>query len=208
MKSTALLLGLAVAFSTSVALAKPPAPKAPQTPQAQSKSFSFSFGTGKGRLGASVVGMTEELRQYFGAPADAGLLVSKVDTDTPAAKAGVKVGDVITRVDGDVVTDTSDVGDALSDKKKGDAVTLVVVRNKRTLNLTAKLDSDADDAFDFDISIDGNQILKNMPSGQGWQWNFTWPPSGKQKGPSQEMKRFQERLKKLEKKYKSKPKTT
>jgi membrane-associated protease RseP (regulator of RpoE activity) len=208
MKSSA-LVGLALALGTSIAAAKPPVQKAPppQT-QAQSKSFSFSFGTGKGRLGTSVVTMTEELRQHFGAPADSGLLVSKVEADTPAAKAGVKVGDVITRVDGEPVTDSSDVANALSDKKKGDAVTVVVIRNKRTLTLSAKLDSDADDAFDFDISIDGNQILKNAPSGQGWQWNFTWPPGGKQQGPTPDMKRFQDRLKKLEKKYKTKPKTT
>lgn len=207
MKSRAALLGLSVALCTSLALAKPPAQKPQTQTQTQSKSFSFSFGTGKGRLGTNVVTITEELRQHFGAPADAGLLVSQVEAGTPAANAGVKVGDVITRVDGDVVTDTSDVANALSDKKKGDVVTLVVVRNKRTLNLSAKLDSDADDAFDFDISIDGNQILKKAPSGQGWQWNFTWPPAGQQKAPSPDMKRFQERLKKLEKKYKSKPTT-
>lgn len=209
MKSVA-LLGLALVLGTSLATAKPPVQKAPAPQprtQAQSKSFSFSFGTGKGRLGSSVVTMTEELRQHFGAPADAGLLVSKVEVDSPASKAGVKVGDVITRVDGEPVTDSSDIANALSDKKKGDAVTIVVVRNKRTLNLSAKLDSDADDAFDFDISIDGNQILKNAPSGQGWQWNFTWPPGQKQQGPSQDRKRFQERLKKLEKKYKSQPKS-
>jgi membrane-associated protease RseP (regulator of RpoE activity) len=212
MKSIA-LLGLVLALGTSVAAAKPPVQRAPAPPktqaQTQSKSFSFSFGTGKGRLGTSVVTMTEELRQHFGAPVDAGLLVSKVEADSPAAKAGVKVGDVLTRVDGEPVTDSSDVANALSDKKKGEAATVVVVRNKRTLTLSAKLDSDADDAFDFDISIDGNQILKKAPSGQGWQWNFTWPPGGKQQqGPTQDMKRFQDRLKKLEKKYKTKPKST
>jgi membrane-associated protease RseP (regulator of RpoE activity) len=209
MKSAA-LLAVAFALCSGVAQAKPPAAKAP--PQTQERSFSFSFGTGQGRLGAGVLALTEELRKHFGAPADAGLLVSKVEADTPAAKAGVKVGDVITRVDGDAVTDTSDVGNALSDRKRGDAVALVVVRNKRTLNLTAKLDSDTADAFDIDIAIDGNSVLKRSGSGsgQGWQWNFSWPPSGKQQGPSQQRKRFQERLKKLEKKYeqKSKPKTT
>jgi membrane-associated protease RseP (regulator of RpoE activity) len=214
MMKSAALLGLALSLCTASVLAKPPqkqpAPPPPAQAQPQQKSFSFSFGSGKGRLGTSVVSLTEELRLHFGAPADAGILVSKVEPGSPAQKAGIKVGDVITKVDGDVVTDSSDVSSALADKKSGDAASVVVVRNKRALTLSAKLDSDDDESFDFEINLDGtNQILKGS-TGKAWQWNFTWPPSpnGKQQ-PTPQQKRFQDRLKKLEKKYKSgKPTTT
>ncbi len=200
-------LSLALALLAAPAVAKPPPPKQ-KPPAAQSKSFSISFQSSKGRLGASVVSMTDELRAFFGAPTDAGILVSQVEADTPAARAGVHVGDVITRVDGDAIADTSDVSRALSDRNKGDSVSLVVVRSKRSLTLTAKLDSDApaEGELDFDFSLDGiDKLFQNAPGGQGWfkQWQWSWPGDSS-KHPTPQMKRYQERLKKLEKKFKGK----
>jgi S1-C subfamily serine protease len=55
----------------------------------------FEWSTSKGRLGVMVMSLTPELRKHFGAPDDRGVLVAHVEPDTPAAKAGVEVGDVI-----------------------------------------------------------------------------------------------------------------
>ena len=49
-------------------------------------------------LGAEVTDISAELRKHYGAPADAGALVVKLDPAGPAAKAGLKVGDVLVRV--------------------------------------------------------------------------------------------------------------
>ena len=54
----------------------------------------------RGFIGVTLLEITPELRAHFGAPKDAGVLVSDVRADTPASKAGVEVGDVITSVDG------------------------------------------------------------------------------------------------------------
>ncbi len=118
------------------AFAPPPMP--PMPPGA---SFSFSFG--KGRLGVHVSSMTGELRRFFGAPEDSGLLVQSVETDTPASKAGVDVGDVIVVVDGDSIQDVGDVAEALSDRNSGDTVDIVVFRGKKRRELRAELRDDA-----------------------------------------------------------------
>src|SRR5262245_19487116 len=54
-----------------------------------------------GRLGVMVMELTPELRAYFGAPRDSGLLIAQVVPDSAAARAGVRVGDVITRFGND-----------------------------------------------------------------------------------------------------------
>src|SRR5688572_28068188 len=73
----------------------------------------FTFFTDKhpggARLGVKVQEMSEELRDYFGAPDDAGVLVNSVVKDSPAEKAGIKPGDVITEVDGKKVEDTREL---------------------------------------------------------------------------------------------------
>ena len=42
----------------------------------------------RGYLGVQLVEMTPDLRTHFGAPADAGVFIGKVEKDSPAAKAG------------------------------------------------------------------------------------------------------------------------
>ena len=92
---------------------------------------------GGARLGVKVQSMSEELRTYFGAPADAGVLVNSVVKESPAEKAGVKPGDVITEVDGKKVEDTRELIGRLFDAK--DEARLTVIRDRRQLTLTAKL---------------------------------------------------------------------
>ena len=81
------------------------------------------------RIGVSTVELTKQLADYFGVPAGKGVLVTSVVEDGPAAKAGVKAGDVITAVDGQEVDSPGDVSRVISSKKEGD-VTLTVIRNK------------------------------------------------------------------------------
>jgi len=103
--------------------------------------MSFSFGMHQGRLGAQVTSMTPSLRKHFGAPADSGLLVGKVQGLSAAAKAGLAVGDVIIKVDGKKVVQPWDVMTALASKKQGDKVVIEIVRSKRIMTLQATMKS-------------------------------------------------------------------
>jgi hypothetical protein len=89
----------------------------------------FSPGASRSYLGVRLQPMTEELRAYFKAPRGRGLLVSRVEEDTPAAKAGLRAGDVIIEVDGKGVADRGDISAALADHEPGDTVTVKVIRD-------------------------------------------------------------------------------
>lgn len=93
------------------------------------------FPSARGRLGVSVQSMTPELAEYFGAK-NGGVLVSSVAQDSPAAKAGVKAGDVITAINGDRITDSGDLIRELNDATSDD-VTIAVLRDKKELTLKA-----------------------------------------------------------------------
>jgi membrane-associated protease RseP (regulator of RpoE activity) len=103
----------------------------------------------RGYLGVRLVGITDDLRKHYGAPEDAGILVGGLEDDSPAAKAGVQVGDVITQIDGDRVDSSGDLGRALRDKKAGDKVRLQVIRDRRAQDLTVTVDERSGRSFDF-----------------------------------------------------------
>lgn len=112
---------------------------------------------GRGRLGIVALQISPELRQHLGAPPDRGVLIDSVRPDSPAARAGVQVGDVITSVDGEVTRTADDVLEALADRKKGDTVQITVIRANKRVQLEATLEDNPGpfrafgklDGFDF-----------------------------------------------------------
>jgi S1-C subfamily serine protease len=103
---------------------------------------SFAWSMSKGRLGVSVMSLSPELRTHFGSTDGTGVLVSGVESGMPGAKAGIAVGDVITRVDGKVVDDAMDVIAALSDAGNK-RIDIEVLRDKKLVKLGASLDPNA-----------------------------------------------------------------
>ena len=58
-----------------------------------------------GYLGVETTSLTPELREHFGVPSELGVMIGRVEEGSPAEAAGLKVGDVVTRVgDGDVTS--------------------------------------------------------------------------------------------------------
>ena len=92
---------------------------------------------GRARLGVGVQDVTPDLAAYFGV--SAGVLVSSVDADRPAAKAGMKAGDVITAIDGNAVKSPGELVAQLAGKQG--EVTITVTRDKKALTLKATLDA-------------------------------------------------------------------
>lgn len=97
---------------------------------------------GRGRLGFAAIQISPGLRTFFGAPADRGVLVDQIRPDSPAARAGLRVGDVVVEVDDDAVRSVGDVIDAISDRKKGDVVAIAIERGRERMTLQAKLEDD------------------------------------------------------------------
>jgi hypothetical protein len=96
-------------------------------------------GFGGGYIGIQPIAMTEELREHFGAPKDAGILIGKVYADEPAARAGLKVGDIVTAVDGEKIASTRDLVRAIRKKKEGDTVSVAILRDRAAKTLSVSI---------------------------------------------------------------------
>jgi membrane-associated protease RseP (regulator of RpoE activity) len=130
MKRSLILSAVAMLAVPAIAQAKPHGQ--------ERHAFAFSMMSG-GRLGLQIQSMGADLRKYFGAPEDAGVLVASVEADSPAAKAGFQAGDVVVDVDGDVVDDPSDLTAKIFSKESGATVKIGVIREKHATTLTATL---------------------------------------------------------------------
>jgi serine protease Do len=98
----------------------------------------LAFG-GNRRIGVSTTALTKQLADYFGVVDGKGVLVTSVTEDGPAAKAGIKAGDVITAINGEKIEGAGDLARAINKKRDGD-VSLTIIRNKReqTISVTPK----------------------------------------------------------------------
>ena len=72
-------------------------------------------------------------------PTAPGALISAVTADSPAAKAGLKAGDVITALDGKAVTKADDLTAAVTAHAPNDKVTVTVTRNGKSQQIDVTL---------------------------------------------------------------------
>jgi len=94
------------------------------------------------------MGLTDELRTYFGSANKTGVLVARVEPGSPAARAGIAVGDVIVEVRGRSVDDAMDVIDALADVEKGQHASVKVLRDKKPMSIDVRFDGDTTSKLD------------------------------------------------------------
>lgn len=99
---------------------------------------SFAFGRPRSRLGVEVDGVDDQLASYFGV--EGGLLVRHVAENSPAAKAGLKAGDVITAIAGKPVTEPEELRANLEAVADGKEVTLAVTREKKAMSVKATIE--------------------------------------------------------------------
>jgi len=98
----------------------------------------FHLGPGQGRkLGLSYQELGDQLARHF--KVESGVLVTDVQENGPAGKAGIKAGDVIVRVGEKAVKDGGDLREALRDAAAGSNATIGVQREGRSMDLIVKL---------------------------------------------------------------------
>ena len=104
--------------------------------------FVWTLGANR-RIGVSTQSLSKQLADYFGVK-DGGALVTSVTENSPASKAGLKAGDVITAIDSEKVSSPGDLTKGLNKKETGD-VTLTIIRdhNQRTITVTPEKNPDA-----------------------------------------------------------------
>ncbi len=129
------------------------APEPPETPAPGERQFEFNLDhdlglegigrgfsmlrIGRGRLGVRIESLNLDLGSYFGVKDGKGALVLEVLKDTPAERAGVKAGDVITKVGDKSVRDADDLVSTLD--AAGKKVALTVLRKGAARTIEAEL---------------------------------------------------------------------
>jgi serine protease Do len=79
-------------------------------------------------LGVQVMTVTQAVQYYYGLSVDKGALITKVTSSSPADKAGLRAGDVITKVDSKDISTAEDLGSAIGSHQIGDQVKIVYCR--------------------------------------------------------------------------------
>lgn len=107
----------------------------------------FVFGSTR-QIGVSVSSLSKQLGEYFGVTDGKGILINNVNENSPAAKAGLKAGDVIVEVEGKPVANTTDLIRGIAEKKEGE-VSLTILRNKnrQTVKVTPEKMKEGDMPF-------------------------------------------------------------
>jgi serine protease Do len=95
----------------------------------------------RGKLGVSIQNVTADIAENLRLPDAHGALVSNVEADSPAARAGLRQGDVIVAVDGEKLSDGNALRNRIAGTKPGSKVTLEVIRDGRTQTLAATLET-------------------------------------------------------------------
>lgn len=119
-------------------------PEMPEIPNIPNFEWDGSrFLGGRARLGIDAEDLSGQLGAYFGIPEGEGILVRNVNADSPAEKAGVKAGDVITTFNGERIRTAGELREKLAGVEAGKSVTLGLLRNKSEIKLTVDLPAPA-----------------------------------------------------------------
>ncbi|MFY9986325.1 MAG: Do family serine endopeptidase [Chthoniobacterales bacterium] len=95
----------------------------------------------RGMLGVVIQNLSPELAKAMNSHRTSGALVSEVTPGTPADKAGIKSGDVVTQFDNKPVDDENSLKLMVAETAPGKSVPIQVDRNGQTLNLSVTLES-------------------------------------------------------------------
>lgn len=137
-------------------------------------SFNMVMGSQR-RIGVTTSELTKQLADYFGVAGGHGLLVTSVTEGGPAARAGIKAGDVITAIDGNAVDDAMDLISQLNRQSSGDVtITIVRERRERTVKVTPEQRRASDLEF-HEITPQIGQISIPPMNIQMPRVNFTMP---------------------------------
>ena len=92
----------------------------------------------RGWLGVGIQNVTKELAEYYGIKEEKGVYVAKVYPDNPADKAGIQVGDVITRINKKDVDTARDLSLTIAGHAVGETVKVKLIRKgaQKTLKVT------------------------------------------------------------------------
>ncbi len=87
-----------------------------------------------------MITVTSTIQQYYNLSVNAGALITSVGSGSPADKAGLRAGDVITKIDDENISTTGDLDSAIGSHKIGDQLDIVYYRGNVQKEATATLE--------------------------------------------------------------------
>ncbi len=94
------------------------------------------------RTGLEVENLTPNIMRYLRLQNVSGVIVSNIENNSPAEKAGLRIGDVIVKVNDYEIKNTQDIENVIedTDAKGGDVFKLTILRNRKYYNISLKLE--------------------------------------------------------------------
>jgi Do/DeqQ family serine protease len=124
----------------------------------------------RGELGVHIYNVTPDIAKEFGVTESSGALVAGVVQGSPAERAGVKTGDVITSINGVTMKDATELRNTIGMLRIGDKVEIGLLRDGKPLKVTALIaergDVDATNAADINKGLEGAEF-GDAPDGGG-----------------------------------------
>jgi serine protease Do len=93
----------------------------------------------RGWMGVGIQDVSAPVAKTYGVPANQGAIISDVAPNSPAAKAGLRRGDVITQLDGQPVTGANDLKLKVGEMKPGSAAHFKILRDGKPQDVTVTL---------------------------------------------------------------------
>jgi serine protease Do len=103
------------------------------------KHYRVKLSDSRPYVGIAMSDLSDQLGEYFGVEDGQGALVTEVEEDSPAHKAGMKAGDVIVAIDDEKTAEPGDVRKIVLDQKEGDTIEFELLRNKRDMSLKVEV---------------------------------------------------------------------
>jgi S1-C subfamily serine protease len=139
------------------------------SPKTFQKKYEFKTSS-HGYMGVVLQDLGEQLAEYF--EVKEGILITQVEEDSPAGKAGLKAGDIITAIDGKKVDSPSHVSKIIRTHEKGDKVEIAYVRKGTDNVKTIEIDEREMNANWFGLnSLDGDKHMMVLPNLEDFQFD-------------------------------------
>src|SRR5579862_186633 len=94
-----------------------------------------------GRIGIGIADVTPENAKFFNEKTAIGGVVTQVEPDSPGARAGLQIGDVITEIDGQKVNDAGELQVLVGQKQPGTKISLTVLRDGKSMTIPVTLEA-------------------------------------------------------------------
>jgi serine protease Do len=112
----------------------------------------------RGWLGVGIQGINEDIAKNIGLPASTkGLVVTQVMKDSPADKAGIKVGDVIVSFDGAATFQPQKLSRVVSGTKIGNKSTVDIIRDSKPIKIVVTVEKMAEEKTDVATTSSGKE---------------------------------------------------